>query len=183
MKVLVLAVLCAVSAASGHEAANPLFDAARQLLENSLSGGGQDGGGGANVAQGLMQGLFGALAASKDGGAGAADLIGGLLAAAGGGGAGGQQPDLLAAVADMFSQQAAGGHVQGHQGRQAEQEQGFDWENMIGMASSFMASQGGGGQNQGAEGLLTLLPLFMGGGQTGTVLFIHSMCYFITRSD
>lgn len=176
MKLLVLAVLCAVSAASGHEAANPLFDAARQLLENSLSGGD-----GAGAAQGLMQGLVGALAASKDGGAGAADLIGNLLAAAGGGGGGGQQPDLLAAVADMFSQQAAGGGLQA--GRQAEQEPGFDWENMIGMASSFMASQGGG-QNQGAEGLLTLLPLFMGGGQTGTVLFIHLLsCFIIYCSD
>ncbi|XP_065349075.1 uncharacterized protein LOC135945369 [Cloeon dipterum] len=154
---------CLATAANGHshDTENPLLEVAKQLLENSLN---KDGGQGAAA---LVQGLAGMFGQPKEGGQGAASLLGGLgnlLAATQGGGGG--QADLLASLADVFAQQAGGGAedntVDGH-----EQEQpGFDWESMIGVASSFMAQQSGG-NNQATEGLLTLLPLFMGGGQNG----------------
>jgi hypothetical protein len=44
---------------------------------------------------------------------------------------------------------------------------GIDWESMIGLASNFIAGQGGGGGG-GWEGVLNMLPMLLGGGESSS---------------
>ena len=49
---------------------------------------------------------------------------------------------------------------------------GIDWESMIGLASNFMAAQGGDGA--GWEGVLNMLPMLLGGDSSNEVKKVHN---------
>lgn len=142
---MVVSTVCATQ----DEQENPLLEAARSLLENSLAG--KDGPGGA----GLLQSFGSALFAGKDGG-GAAELLGQMFAGQESGG-GNFDPSVLTNMVEMFASS-------GSKDSDSAPSAGADWEGMLGMAGAFLSQQQGGG-GQPAEALFSLLPLLMQGGQ------------------
>jgi hypothetical protein len=146
-----------------EEQENPLLEAARSLLENSLAGKGD----GLNAGAGLLQSLGSAFLAGKDGG-GAAELLGQMFTASQDGGGGGFDPSVLTNMVEMFT--AANAPSTGEDSQ--SQGGGVNWEGALGMASAFLAQQQGGG-GQPAETLLNFLPLLMqagSGNNAGNIL-------------
>lgn len=175
---------------------NPLIEAARALLQDQLKNQGGAGAAQAvsGLLQNFMQSdggrhlgdmLMGA--AKSNDGANAADIISGLGSiltnVAGGQGKsneGGIDPQLIGQMVSMFANQAMGDNgddnvdVNNNEIKKGESKKkagdqggGIDWEAMIGLATNFMAAQGGGGAGGGWEGFLNVLPMLLGAGDEG----------------
>ncbi|XP_021926119.1 uncharacterized protein LOC110832943 isoform X1 [Zootermopsis nevadensis] len=173
------------------EEPNPLIEAAKALLQDQLQNQGaaqavtgllqnfMQTDGGRNIGDMLLG------AAKSNNGANAVDILSGLgsilssaTAEQGKGNEGGIDPQLIGQMVSMFASQAMSGHngdsdsnvdinnneIKSGKGRKkvGTNDAGIDWESMIGLASNFMASQGGAGG--GWEGLLNMLPALIGGG-------------------
>lgn len=153
---------------------NPFMDIAASFLQDSLQNGG--GGAGANGLAGIAS-IIGNLVQTDNspksngggGGLDAAQIIGGigsLLAAANGGGgnngrqAGGFDPAIIGNVIEMFT----AGSDDGKQGRRQKRsdQDGPGLETILNLVSAFASNANQvKSQPNGAEGLLTLLPMVM----------------------
>ena len=178
-----------------QEEPNPLIQAATQLLQDHLQN--QGGGGGGQGLGGMLQSLLqsdggrhlGDLlmgAAKSNNGGNTADILSGLgslLASSGQDkNTGGLDPQLIGQMVSMFANQAMSGdngdgdtnnvdinnnEIKKSKTKKASSNDGgIDWESMLNLASTFMAAQQG--ENGGGwEGVLSMLPMLLGGGETG----------------
>ncbi|KAJ4446320.1 hypothetical protein ANN_13015 [Periplaneta americana] len=172
---------------------NPLIETVKALLQDQLK---NPGGVGPATVSGMLQNfmqsdggrnlgdmLMGA--AKSNDGANAADILSGLgsiLANTAGGqgksNEGGIDPQLIGQMVSMFANQAMSDNgddnvdvnnneiKKGKSKKAGGKDAGVDWESMIGLATSFMAAQGGGGGG-GWEGFLNMLPVLLGAGDEG----------------
>ncbi|XP_069695757.1 uncharacterized protein [Periplaneta americana] len=192
---IVLLVTLALTSAqqTQKEDPNPLIETVKALLQDQLK---NPGGVGPATVSGMLQNfmqsdggrnlgdmLMGA--AKSNDGTNAADILSGLgsiLANTAGGqgksNEGGIDPQLIGQMVSMFANQAMGDNgddnvdvnnneiKKGKSKKAGGKDAGVDWESMIGLATSFMAAQGGGGGG-GWEGFLNMLPVLLGAGDEG----------------
>ncbi|XP_071445171.1 uncharacterized protein [Hetaerina americana] len=143
--------------AAAMEEPNPLADMARAFLQDSLNGGGGEGG--LNLGEALIGQLGNMLSGSGGASTNGADLLSGIgsllsaSSASGKGMGGGIDPESIGSFVDMLAG-AAGGGGGGDSGG------GLDVESLVGFASSMMGGQQGGG-GQGGAALLNLVPLLL----------------------
>jgi hypothetical protein len=187
------------------EEPNPLLDAAKALLQEQLQnqGAGSVGQAVTGLLQNFMQSdggrhlghmLLGA--AKSNNGANAADILSGLgsilssvTTEQDNSNEGGIDPQLIGQMVSMFANQAMSGgdgdsnnnvdinnnEIKRGKNRNkvGDNDAGIDWESMMGFASNFMAAQGGTGA--GWEGVLNMLPMLLGGGDSNSeVKKIHN---------